>query len=543
MGPLLPSRDSVVKANRIPSEIYAQIFSHLQESDPPSFIQEYGDPEKLHLGWLYVTHVCQHWRSAALAQSRLWTDVPFLLGSAWTKEFIRRSRTAPISFNCDLYNGVTEATRASLNVAGMITQSLSRIQKLRIVARTDDIASIIPSFRGAAPILEKFALENVATIQIDHFGRPPLLPVDLFRQSAPRLRSLEALRFNFAWSSLVFDNLVELRLSRAESDNVGLTPQPQNLQHVLNALSKMPLLEVLVLRGVLPVTDLSEVENVASISLPNLRSFELSGDGLSCILALLRINTPPTTNYTVHFKYVLINRYSRELFLSWFTSRARALLPARTLTVGVWETNFSITWEPFTAPQDTEDPDLITHVSEDGRPFFDIQFHGFAQAHSYIELESFCNALALEKLETLTVNLDDAPQVSWNAQRWSAIFGRCENVHCLEVLSSYPAGLFQALTTENPIEGRSGPLFASMQLLGLESIDFEQNNLSESLLAWLTLRKELAAFQCLEFTDCTAPKDVIRRIRDQVRQVYWEGDRIEPPPNKTAGFEAPMSVD
>ncbi|TFY72399.1 hypothetical protein EVG20_g634 [Dentipellis fragilis] len=543
MSPIRSPRDSVTKANRIPSEIYAQIFSLLQESDPPCFIQEYGDPEKLHLGWLYVTHVCQHWRSAALAQSRLWTDVPFLLGSAWTKEFLRRSRMAPISFNCDVYNGVTEATKASLNVAGTITQSLSRIRTLRIVGRTDDIASIIPSFRKAAPILEKFELENVATIQIDSFGRPPLLPADLFKQSAPRLRCLEALRFNFAWSSLAFGSLVELRLSREETDNVEPTSEPQNLRHVLNALSKMPSLEVLVLQGVLPSTTSFDVENAISVSLPNLRSFELSDDGFSCILTLLYIVTPPTTNYTVHFEYLLINRYSRELFLSWFTSRVRALLPARALTVGVWETDFSVAWEPCPIPRDTEDPDLITHISEDGGPFFDLQFHGFVQAQSYTELESFCNALPLERLETLTVNLEDAPQVAWNAQEWFAIFGRCENVHCLEVLSSYPVGLFGALTSDNPIEGRSGPLFASMQLLALESIDFEHNNLFESLLAWLTLRKKLAAFQCLEFSDCAIPQDFIRKIRDEVEKVYWEGDRVEPPPNKALEPDAPMSVD
>ncbi|KZV59757.1 hypothetical protein PENSPDRAFT_543247, partial [Peniophora sp. CONT] len=48
------------------------------------------------LAWVTITHVCRRWRTIALEDPSLWTDIPFVLSMPWIDAFVSRSTALPI---------------------------------------------------------------------------------------------------------------------------------------------------------------------------------------------------------------------------------------------------------------------------------------------------------------------------------------------------------------------------------------------------------------------------------------------------------------
>lgn len=51
----------------------------------------------LWLGWIYITHVCQKWRTLVLDNPIFWTDIVVNLRVCWMMECFRRAKSLPIS--------------------------------------------------------------------------------------------------------------------------------------------------------------------------------------------------------------------------------------------------------------------------------------------------------------------------------------------------------------------------------------------------------------------------------------------------------------
>lgn len=89
----------------IPDEILCTVFVFLQSIDPIRFkkARSYRSREgkdtapPSQSGWINVTYVNSRWRSVALQHAVLWARLTGNLGTLWLDEFIRRSRSAPLS--------------------------------------------------------------------------------------------------------------------------------------------------------------------------------------------------------------------------------------------------------------------------------------------------------------------------------------------------------------------------------------------------------------------------------------------------------------
>ncbi|KAI0046168.1 hypothetical protein FA95DRAFT_1494385, partial [Auriscalpium vulgare] len=89
----------VVLVAQLPSEIITLVFSILSSIDKPR-IKPTRYKLKRKLGWLTVTHVCQHWRNIALRDPVLWASdiaLPSVLGHRWAAAFLSRAQNVPLT--------------------------------------------------------------------------------------------------------------------------------------------------------------------------------------------------------------------------------------------------------------------------------------------------------------------------------------------------------------------------------------------------------------------------------------------------------------
>ncbi|TFY72393.1 hypothetical protein EVG20_g632 [Dentipellis fragilis] len=484
---------AIAHVHKLPPENLAYIFDFLRVSYPPRYLVVWGGRKVLCRGWILVTYICRRWRSVALDDPRLWIDIPFLLGPTWTQEFLRRSRNVPISVDSDLIERLTPAAKSAIDIVGIVPRHFPRMKVLRIAASASELVPILPSLRVAAPVLERFHMQN-------NDGYQPLLPTDLFSQTAPRLRYMNVWRFDFMWSSVVFSGLVELSLSRAQDDTTAPSSGQQNFEQFLIALSRMPALERLTLRHTLPSLPDDAASDVAFVTLPRLQDFDLLDDGLKCVVALRHIATPLTTKYWISFLYPMVNR--------------RETLDKRTL--GLPPESFSVIWEPS-----------LTGIRRGCQPVHELIFYGVESMNeTFAELETICMAMPLARLKRFYIDVKGP--IPWSAQQWFFTLGRCENVRHLGINDYCPTNLLQALASENPLEGHSGPLFPSLDRLTLGFTDFKHDReMCEELVTWLTLRQSMDPLRALNFEDCTPiPDELLQKLQDIIPEVrcQWDDD-------------------
>jgi len=129
------------------------------------------------LGWVYITHVCRHWRQVALDDSTLWTH--FSTSSAQNKDWIAkqlsRARNAPLVIELHPWVGK--------NTISLFTPHISHTRELCLRNMPSIPYSTIMQEVSTqkAPVLERFEL-GVDTDPIKHVGH------SFFKGSLPKLR-------------------------------------------------------------------------------------------------------------------------------------------------------------------------------------------------------------------------------------------------------------------------------------------------------------------------------------------------------------------
>ncbi|TEB31505.1 hypothetical protein FA13DRAFT_1583633, partial [Coprinellus micaceus] len=92
MNALNSYHDTLVPAASLPSEILSPIFLLCQSMERHPI----GSLAKETLRWIYLTHVCRHWRDAAIGCATLWSYLAFSKPE-FTEVMLQRSRTAPLT--------------------------------------------------------------------------------------------------------------------------------------------------------------------------------------------------------------------------------------------------------------------------------------------------------------------------------------------------------------------------------------------------------------------------------------------------------------
>lgn len=176
--------------------------------------------------WIAVTHVCRHWRSAALGLHELWSSITPGLSISWAQAMMERS--APLPIRVDLRISTSSTDGLHPLAASELLFAASRIHSLRLVGLRADILRVLDRLRSPSPL-------EALNLSIYDSGPPVDLPETLFGTKAPHLR-----RLTFAADACIRAPLWLLAGITEFTTGADVT-----LPEMLDALRAMPQLEVL----------------------------------------------------------------------------------------------------------------------------------------------------------------------------------------------------------------------------------------------------------------------------------------------------------
>ena len=294
---------------RLPDELLHEIFLYCLAWWKDTYtnkdtFERYYAPRKGHHGWVSLTHVCHHWRAIALSAPLLWTDIKVLRRSL-TAAFLLRSRQAPLTIQCRVdWSDVMKDSSKYQMVKKVLAQS-HRIRSLRF-----QYSNVDPATReafSAVPDMGRYEFPQLRHLTLllasdhDHSSIPSFIA----RASLPKLEELDLRMYDLSALSLITTSAPCLtRLSLY----YFITSQELSWTTFFNVFGSLPQLEVLTLfEGLPPVrTQLQEVVSRlpsfhTTLTFPNLKTFNLTCQALSCATLLQHMSFPVTTKVRLEF--------------------------------------------------------------------------------------------------------------------------------------------------------------------------------------------------------------------------------------------------
>ncbi|KAK7051569.1 hypothetical protein VNI00_004548 [Paramarasmius palmivorus] len=267
---LRAQRNLKVPMSRLPVEIMTSIFR---------FCVSHGRSEPRGTRWLAFTHVCRSWRSIALNHAPLWTCIDFS-NMALARMMLERSKNAALDVAIRRLPYGSERQ----NALDVIQNQVHRVRHLHVsMGHVEFLKVLIRVLTHAAPSLRSLKIVNYMNLDLQS---------DFLAGEAPLLTDLRLHSTYLSWDSPFLQNLTRLELSGDSWSNLPTGKQ------FLDALRRMPMLEVLELRQILP----RAIEGNEVVSLPNLRELSLEAetdDIEGCAAVLQHITFPVTTTIRV----------------------------------------------------------------------------------------------------------------------------------------------------------------------------------------------------------------------------------------------------
>ncbi|VDC02002.1 unnamed protein product [Peniophora sp. CBMAI 1063] len=264
----------------LPPEILSRIFHLTRGPFYPQFYRR--EPCR----WIRVTHICRHFRSIALADASLWSDLP--MDARLWDVFLSRSRAAPLNIggNCDSL--IPSPIQRYLSD---ITRNLSRIRSLDIYTEHPYIVeTLISKFITGSPEIIGLKLTFVGS----HIFFGPTSNEDTllrFISSSPKIKEikLSGLGTLYPWAAQA-NTLTTLALDagvgyRSPTSRQLMRAISSTFDEVLEGLRAMPSLETLTILHVLPTLPIDSRTIRHPVSLPHLHRLSLTSfDGCSAYL-------------------------------------------------------------------------------------------------------------------------------------------------------------------------------------------------------------------------------------------------------------------
>ncbi|TFY54182.1 hypothetical protein EVG20_g9817 [Dentipellis fragilis] len=250
-------QNTLTPIHRLPADIFADIFSFLVVLEPPTApTTQYSVAHPTvseSLGWVRIIHVCRRWRTIALDQPMLWSNVSFEL-PLLMDAMLERSRGALLHIRKDFMSGRSD--KKCLDRVGFVLISeSSRVRCINLTFPYTAWDDILQYFRGFAPRLESLSLSRVG-MALDKSVQ--VLPAAVFDGSAASLRRLCLRNCSIPWTSPFLPGLSHLEISLPDPSNIvsgrrlrTRYPLPTR-RELLDALRPMPNLETLILEWTLP---------------------------------------------------------------------------------------------------------------------------------------------------------------------------------------------------------------------------------------------------------------------------------------------------
>lgn len=206
-------KNSCILINSLPDELMSAIF---EETKPASNSRDRDFPDRL-------THVCRRWRSVAVADPRLWSDVQITNGATeYTSMFLERS------------SGLVPISITFPNCNGFPPEEAQKLQEV-LSAHSARIGKLVHENYSSIPVVNMLQLPNLNTFAVK---RGDGIRHGTLRGPLPRLRELDLIT-NGSWPSGLFVNLSILTLRGTEwGEDIGAS-------FFLDVLDGSPLLQEL----------------------------------------------------------------------------------------------------------------------------------------------------------------------------------------------------------------------------------------------------------------------------------------------------------
>ena len=247
----------------LPLEILQMIFSYCSYSEPlyPALL-----PGLARANWVPITHVCRHWRTAALNHHTLWTSINTeILGMSWAKVFMERSNPALVDVSVGvnpIINGVQHVN--AHEVAALLTTGCTRLRSLHIIGGHETVSQLLDMLHTAI---------SVRSLSLNILGvtsRSVKLPVNLFGGQAP----IREVRFSVVGHIVAPHHLFH-GVTHFTSD------QHLPLRNMLDSLRQMSALESLTLKSRSLSWQDSDAPWDVPIPMPNLMHFAVEASARS----------------------------------------------------------------------------------------------------------------------------------------------------------------------------------------------------------------------------------------------------------------------
>ncbi|KAA1477618.1 hypothetical protein DENSPDRAFT_616406 [Dentipellis sp. KUC8613] len=508
--------------NHLPPETLAHVFHFLRDSDTHDLLSdEFGliglaSPSlSQSIGWIQVTHVCRQWRAAALEHPALWSNITPGLGSRWRKEFLCRSKMAPIAIRYSEAAGYSLQRDFTGDLAADIAHHLPHVKELSLGGTLEDFTPVMPALRGPAPLLEVLSLEVLdPAISASDM---PTLPLDIFGGSAPRIRELTLTRWRVSWLSIAFETLVHLRITQFVSDAVF---DGGDLGQLLVALQKIPALETLTLENTMPSQPIGVTPHSICgpiTTLPRLRSLRLVDEIRNCGLILKHVIVPATADCFVLCRH---HNQDSDFLLPWLSMRLDVSTTIRGLSIKEILNGLQVLVSTHGGTDachfPTSRPEYST-LHDDNELLFElVLISGNREPTSLSFIQTLVRALPLEDLEALSVSCS----VVWEPRDWPTLFGMCNNLRLLEVGSSCVVPLCELFLKGIAQEERVQTL-PRLEELTVSGVHFgKQRGFRDGFPEWLEHQESLKK---LTISRCTVDAELVDRLKGIVFEVVWDG--------------------
>jgi len=242
----------------LPLEILQLIFTYcryLEQQNPREYLAS--------IIWIRITHVCRHWRIAALNHHALWTSIDTeILGMNWAKVFMERSNPAlvDVSLRVDPIIGHVNTHEG----AALLTTGCTRLRSLHITSGSEAVLWLLDMLHAATSI------RSLSLDIVDSTSLPVKLPVNLFGGQAPiRDVSFSAIGYVIA-PHHIFHGVTHFTSN-----------QHISLQNLLESLREMPALQSLTLQYRSLNWQDSDAPWDVPIPMPNLMHFSVDASARS----------------------------------------------------------------------------------------------------------------------------------------------------------------------------------------------------------------------------------------------------------------------
>lgn len=194
------------------------------------------------MSWVFVSHVCQHWRTIALDCPELWTKL-HIWERSYVEAVLSRCRNAPLSVKFPWFSKDTGEPERLLE---MVMPYIGQLRVVDLYWPSTPITGLpwydaLVERNRAIPVLEELHL-NKAGLPIGY------LPAAILQGGAPNLRKLVIDNYHLPWpGALMSDSLTKLVLR----GNAFSRSRPLATDF-LESLRKLKRLQTLELEGYIP---------------------------------------------------------------------------------------------------------------------------------------------------------------------------------------------------------------------------------------------------------------------------------------------------